>query len=128
MDKPKMGQIDWIIAIYRCNSNSNKCCEASKLLQYSPFYRNTCHDLQIEKNDKECHNVHASPSFLKQLCKKHLFTFSDGEVLSMTLKEPVGVCAQIIPWNYPIPMLSWKIAPALAAGTYFLIYFEKNII
>lgn len=41
---------------------------------------------------------------------------ADGEVLSMTLKEPVGVCAQIIPWNYPIPMLSWKIAPALAAG------------
>ncbi|VVD02690.1 unnamed protein product [Leptidea sinapis] len=31
-------------------------------------------------------------------------------------QEPVGVCAQIIPWNYPIPMLAWKIAPALAAG------------
>ncbi|XP_068632874.1 aldehyde dehydrogenase X, mitochondrial-like [Battus philenor] len=41
---------------------------------------------------------------------------ADGEVLAMTLKEPVGVCGQIIPWNYPIPMLSWKIAPALAAG------------
>ncbi|CAK1600817.1 unnamed protein product [Parnassius mnemosyne] len=41
---------------------------------------------------------------------------ADGEVLSMTLKEPVGVCGQIIPWNYPIPMMSWKIAPALAAG------------
>ena len=36
--------------------------------------------------------------------------------MSMTLKEPVGVCAQIIPWNYPIPMISWKIGPALAAG------------
>ncbi|KOB77219.1 Mitochondrial aldehyde dehydrogenase, partial [Operophtera brumata] len=41
---------------------------------------------------------------------------ADGEVLSFTLKEPVGVCGQIIPWNYPIPMMSWKIAPALAAG------------
>ncbi|XP_063376949.1 aldehyde dehydrogenase X, mitochondrial-like [Cydia fagiglandana] len=41
---------------------------------------------------------------------------ADGDVLSLTLKEPVGVCAQIIPWNYPIPMLTWKIAPALAAG------------
>lgn len=30
--------------------------------------------------------------------------------------EPVGVCAQIIPWNFPLLMLSWKIAPALAAG------------
>ncbi len=33
-----------------------------------------------------------------------------------TTKEPVGVCAQIIPWNYPFMMASWKIAPALAAG------------
>ncbi|XP_059046456.1 aldehyde dehydrogenase X, mitochondrial-like [Achroia grisella] len=41
---------------------------------------------------------------------------ADGEVLSFTLKEPVGVCGQIIPWNYPIPMMTWKIAPALAAG------------
>lgn len=41
---------------------------------------------------------------------------ADGEVLTFTLKEPVGVCAQIIPWNYPILMMSWKISPALAAG------------
>ncbi|GAA4714554.1 aldehyde dehydrogenase family protein [Brevibacillus fulvus] len=33
-----------------------------------------------------------------------------------TVKEPVGVCAQIIPWNYPLMMAAWKIAPALAAG------------
>lgn len=35
---------------------------------------------------------------------------------SMVLREPVGVCAQIIPWNYPLLMATWKIAPALAAG------------
>jgi acyl-CoA reductase-like NAD-dependent aldehyde dehydrogenase len=39
-----------------------------------------------------------------------------GSILSYTLKEPVGVCAQIIPWNYPIMMAAWKLAPALAAG------------
>lgn len=33
-----------------------------------------------------------------------------------THKEPVGVCAQIIPWNYPVMMAAWKIAPAIAAG------------
>ncbi|WP_026961499.1 aldehyde dehydrogenase family protein [Alicyclobacillus herbarius] len=33
-----------------------------------------------------------------------------------TLREPVGVCAQIIPWNYPLMMAAWKLAPALAAG------------
>jgi betaine-aldehyde dehydrogenase len=36
--------------------------------------------------------------------------------LSLTLKEPVGVAGQIIPWNYPIGMAAWKLAPALAAG------------
>ena len=33
-----------------------------------------------------------------------------------TLKEPVGVCAQIVPWNYPLLMAGWKVAPAIAAG------------
>ena len=37
-------------------------------------------------------------------------------VLSYTLREPVGVCAAIIPWNYPFMMATWKLAPALAAG------------
>src|SRR3982074_1962609 len=36
--------------------------------------------------------------------------------LSLTLKEPVGVAGQIIPWNYPLVMAAWKLAPALAAG------------
>jgi betaine-aldehyde dehydrogenase len=38
------------------------------------------------------------------------------EALSLTLKEPVGVCGLIIPWNYPLLMAAWKIAPALCAG------------
>ncbi len=33
-----------------------------------------------------------------------------------SLKEPVGVCGQIVPWNYPLLMSAWKLAPALAAG------------
>ncbi|HEY2398060.1 MAG TPA: aldehyde dehydrogenase family protein [Solirubrobacteraceae bacterium] len=33
-----------------------------------------------------------------------------------TRREPVGVCAQIVPWNFPLLMAAWKIAPALAAG------------
>ena len=35
---------------------------------------------------------------------------------SMTRRDPVGVIAQISPWNYPLMMMAWKIAPALAAG------------
>ncbi|HEY4420754.1 MAG TPA: aldehyde dehydrogenase family protein [Pseudonocardia sp.] len=36
--------------------------------------------------------------------------------LGFTLREPVGVAAQIIPWNFPLLMAAWKVAPALAAG------------
>jgi len=39
-----------------------------------------------------------------------------GEYLSYTVREPVGVVGQIIPWNFPLLMAAWKIAPALAAG------------
>ncbi|MEX2210992.1 MAG: aldehyde dehydrogenase family protein [Gaiellaceae bacterium] len=39
-----------------------------------------------------------------------------GSLLYYTLKEPVGVCGQIVPWNYPAMMTTWKLAPALAAG------------
>nr|XP_032837152.1 LOW QUALITY PROTEIN: aldehyde dehydrogenase, mitochondrial-like [Petromyzon marinus] len=40
----------------------------------------------------------------------------DGDLVTFTWHEPVGVCAQIIPWNFPIVMQAWKLAPALALG------------
>ncbi|HEX5246151.1 MAG TPA: aldehyde dehydrogenase family protein [Gaiellaceae bacterium] len=39
-----------------------------------------------------------------------------SSLLTYSLKEPVGVCAQIVPWNYPLLMATWKLSPALAAG------------
>jgi len=36
--------------------------------------------------------------------------------LAYTIREPVGVCGQIIPWNYPLAMAAWKLGPALACG------------
>ncbi len=39
-----------------------------------------------------------------------------GDIVSRIVHEPVGVCALIAPWNYPLLQMSWKIAPALAAG------------
>ncbi|PID14755.1 betaine-aldehyde dehydrogenase [Sporosarcina sp. P34] len=44
-----------------------------------------------------------------------------GQFHNYTEKEPVGVCAQIIPWNYPLMMAAWKVAPALAAGCSVII-------
>ena len=34
----------------------------------------------------------------------------------MTIKEPIGVVGQILPWNFPLLLAAWKIAPALASG------------
>ena len=41
--------------------------------------------------------------------------------VNFTIKEPYGVVAAIIPWNYPLLLLSWKVAPALAAGNTVVI-------
>jgi acyl-CoA reductase-like NAD-dependent aldehyde dehydrogenase len=41
---------------------------------------------------------------------------SDAAFFNFTLREPVGVCGQIIPWNFPLLMAAWKLAPALACG------------
>ncbi|WP_439617217.1 aldehyde dehydrogenase family protein [Shinella sp.] len=41
---------------------------------------------------------------------------SDDRFTSKAVKEPIGVAGAIIPWNYPLLMASWKVAPALAAG------------
>lgn len=40
----------------------------------------------------------------------------DGNLFCYTLHEPIGVVGQITPWNFPLLMMAWKIAPALAAG------------
>jgi acyl-CoA reductase-like NAD-dependent aldehyde dehydrogenase len=39
-----------------------------------------------------------------------------GSLLTYSLREPIGVCAQVVPWNYPLMLATWKLAPALAAG------------
>lgn len=47
--------------------------------------------------------------------------FIDKDTLSLVLREPVGVVGQIIPWNFPLLMAAWKLAPALAAGNTVVI-------
>ncbi|KAI5282439.1 hypothetical protein KEM54_002768, partial [Ascosphaera aggregata] len=41
--------------------------------------------------------------------------------LAYTLRQPIGVCGQIIPWNYPLSMACWKLGPALACGNAVLL-------
>src|SRR5882757_6954439 len=45
-----------------------------------------------------------------------LIDVGDRAVISRVVREPIGVCVLIAPWNYPLLQMSWKIAPALAAG------------
>ncbi|MFZ6048594.1 aldehyde dehydrogenase family protein [Pseudomonas sp. CR3202] len=48
-------------------------------------------------------------------------THAPAHVISINQREPVGVCALIAPWNYPLLQLAWKVAPALAAGNTLLV-------
>ncbi|MDQ4006901.1 MAG: aldehyde dehydrogenase family protein, partial [Actinomycetota bacterium] len=43
------------------------------------------------------------------------------DVSSRVVREPVGVCSLITPWNFPLLQTSWKVAPALAAGNTFVL-------
>ncbi|XP_033101241.1 aldehyde dehydrogenase 9-like [Anneissia japonica] len=45
----------------------------------------------------------------------------DGDYFCYTKLEPVGVCGAIIPWNYPIDMLGWKLGPAIACGNTIVV-------
>lgn len=45
----------------------------------------------------------------------------DGSMFVYSLREPMGVCAGIIPWNYPLIMSAWKVAPALAFGNTIIL-------
>ncbi|XP_002132249.3 aldehyde dehydrogenase, mitochondrial-like [Drosophila pseudoobscura] len=45
----------------------------------------------------------------------------DGDFFTYTRHEPVGVCGQIIPWNFPILMMAWKLGPALATGNTIIL-------
>lgn len=51
---------------------------------------------------------------------------SSSGVLAFTLREPIGVCAAITPWNYPLPILMYKLAPALATGNTFVAKPSEN--
>ncbi|MEX1157951.1 MAG: aldehyde dehydrogenase family protein [Thermomicrobiales bacterium] len=48
------------------------------------------------------------------------------KVLNFTLREPVGVVGQIVPWNFPFSMASWKVAPALASGCCLILKPASN--
>ncbi|MDR1952439.1 MAG: aldehyde dehydrogenase family protein [Elusimicrobiota bacterium] len=45
-----------------------------------------------------------------------VYAVPDANNFAMSIREPIGVCGEIVPWNYPLLMAAWKLAPSLAAG------------
>jgi betaine-aldehyde dehydrogenase len=84
-------------------------------------------DLEVENCGKPAHLVASEeiPPMVDQIrffatAARHLEGKSAGEYMkgmtSIIRREPIGVCAQVAPWNYPMMMGVWKFAPAIAAG------------
>ena len=80
--------------------------------------RNTGKPLQLTRDEEIVPMVDELRFFAG--CARLLEGRSAGEYkagyTSMIRREPIGVCAQVTPWNYPMVMAIWKIAPTLAAG------------
>jgi betaine-aldehyde dehydrogenase len=83
--------------------------------------------LEVENTGKPIHLTTSEeiPPMVDQIrffatAARHLEGKSAGEYMrgmtSIIRREPIGVCAQVAPWNYPMMMAVWKFAPALAAG------------
>lgn len=83
--------------------------------------------LEVENTGKPMHLTRSEeiPPMVDQIrffatAARHLEGKSAGEYMhnmtSMIRREPIGVCAQVAPWNYPMMMAVWKFGPALAAG------------
>ena len=66
----------------------------------SKFNQNLCSLFESKINETEFWNLVLGPD----------------EKIDTKINKPIGVVGQIIPWNFPLLMLSWKIAPAIAAG------------
>ncbi len=84
-------------------------------------------ELEVENTGKPIHLTRSEeiPPMVDQIrffatAARHLEGKSAGEYMrnmtSFIRREPIGVCAQVAPWNYPMLMAVWKFAPALAAG------------
>jgi betaine-aldehyde dehydrogenase len=59
--------------------------------------------------------------------KPHGQTYEVADpIQAMVVREPIGVCGQIVPWNYPLLMAVWKLAPALAAGNTIVFNLRKS--
>jgi betaine-aldehyde dehydrogenase len=78
----------------------------------------------ISENEEELEWVADTFSYYAELGRNYrgrVIPSGEPSQLNMVLKEPFGVVGCIVPWNYPLLLMSWKVAPALAAGNTVVI-------
>lgn len=102
-----------------------------KLSDLIEVHRETLATIETWDNGKPYGDALGGDVFEVQAVFKYYGGYADkvhGQVIdtgpakfAYTIKEPVGVCGQIIPWNYPLAMAAWKLGPALATGNTVVI-------
>ncbi|SRR5579883_1806977 len=91
--------------------NADELSELETLDTGKPIFESSKFDIP---QAAECFEYYAG--WPTKIAGETIANTAGGEALVYTLREPIGVCGQIIPWNFPLQMLSWKVAPALACG------------
>jgi aldehyde dehydrogenase (NAD+) len=91
--------------------NQEELSELETLDTGKPIFESSRFDIPLAA---ECFEYYAG--WPTKISGETIANSAGGEALVYTLREPIGVCGQIIPWNFPLQMLAWKVAPALACG------------
>lgn len=111
----KMSPKDRSRVLYRLaeliRANGEELAELETLDTGKPISESSRFDIPLSA---ECFEYYAG--WPTKITGDVIIPSTGGEALVYTLREPIGVCGQIIPWNFPLQMLAWKVAPALAAG------------
>lgn len=111
---------------------SNGCDRRDMLLKLADLvekHREQLAEMESLDNGKPAHVANGVDIGFVIECYRYYAGFADkgggkvinttrdsGATMAMTFHEPIGVCGQIIPWNFPLLMQAWKIAPAMAMG------------
>ena len=101
-----------------CSTGSPTCCSATR--SRWPGWKPVDTGKTLAESRIDIDDVTSVFRYYAQLVgvdeADRLVDVGDPAVISRVVREPIGVCVLIAPWNYPLLQMSWKIAPALAAG------------
>lgn len=92
-------------------ANAQELAELETLDTGKPIFESSKFDIP---QSAECFEYYAG--WVTKITGDTIPISKGGDSFAYTLREPVGVCGHILPWNFPLQMLSWKVAPALACG------------